>query len=259
MHGNLNMSAMKNYIFKPFLYFTVFLLLSCSQDSLDIGTSFEGTGTSGSLAKFTIVKDHLYIINEENLNTLDISNRTLIERTSKKIGSDVETIFPYDTLLLFGTSTGMLIYDIGNTPHSPNFISQTSHFYSCDPVVAKDTFAYVTLNNGSSRCWRSNSELQVYNISDIYNPELISTINMDTPKGLGVNENYLIVADDGIKLYSTLEKDLLIELDHLTNINTHDVIPLDKSWIIVGTDGLKQFIIENEKLVQISEVAQYEN
>lgn len=250
---------MKNYISKPLSYITLLLLFSCSQDSSDLGTSFEGTGTSGSLAKFTIVKNHLYIINEENLNTLDISSKTLIERTSKRIGSNVETIFPYDTLLLFGTSTGMLIYDIGNTPHSPSFISNTSHFYSCDPVVAKDTFAYVTLNNGSNRCWRANSELQVYNISDIYNPVLVSTINMEAPQGLGAKQDYLIVADEGIKLYSTLAKDSLIELDHLPNINAHDVIPLSESWIIVGTDGLKQFSIENEKLVQISEIVQYEN
>lgn len=250
---------MKNFIFNTILLIGLSVsLYNCESDSGDTGTNFEGTSTSGSLARFTINNSHLYIADESKLHSIDISNKTFNTPKSIYVGSGVQTIFSMDTLLLLGTTTGMLIYDISDNPNYPDYVSKAEHFYSCDPVIAQDTIAYVTLNSGNTTCWRSQNRLQVYNISNIKYPKLIEEKTMDSPLGLGAKNNYLVVADDGLKLYSTTNKERLELLDHLPNIKAHDVIPLKDTWVIAGTDGMKQYKIENDKLVLISQLVKYE-
>ena len=249
-----------NYIFKLFTALLLLVTLTqCETDGGDTGTNTEGTGTTGSLAKFTIKNNYLYIVEDSELNSINIENKRFNNFKSKYIGSGTETIFAYDTLLLLGSTTGMSIYDISTTPNSPQYASTSTHFYSCDPVIAQDTFAFVTLNSKQNNCFRARNVLQVYSIKDIYNPKLLSETSMDSPLGLAAKGEYLLVADDGIKLFSTASKDSLVLVDYVSTILAHDIIPLKNSWIVIGTDGMKQFEIKNDKLVQISQIVRYEN
>lgn len=249
-----------NYIFKTLTYILFSsLLFSCGSEDGELGTIFEGTGNSGSLAKFTISNNHLYIVKEGNLSTSDISNKTIRPTNTEYIGGGVETIFALDSLLLLGTRSGMMIYDIYTEPNKPTLKSFKPHFYSCDPVTAKDTIAYVTLNSAGTSCHFGKNQLEVYSINDIENPHLIERIDMESPKGLATRGDFLLVADEGLKLYSTAIKESLVLLDHQKNINAHDIISGPKSWIVIGTDGIKQYEIENNQLKFISQVVRYEN
>lgn len=247
-----------NYTFKTFILFCL-LFYSCGSEDGELGTIYEGTGNSGSLAKFTISNNHLYIVKEGSLFTSDITNKTITPTNSEYLGSGVETIFALDSLLLLGTRSGMMIYDIYTDPKKPTLKSFKPHFYSCDPVTAKDTIAYVTLNSAGTSCHFGKNQLEVYSINDIENPHLIERIDMESPKGLATRGDFLLVSDKGIKLYSTAKKDSLLLIDYLEGVNAHDIIPGPSSWVVIGTDGIKQYEIENNKLEYISQVVRYEN
>jgi len=67
---------MKKYIFIAFIICTAFLL-SCSKDSsgdLQGPSGGEGAGKGGSMAKFTIANDHLFLINEKELLIYNIDD-----------------------------------------------------------------------------------------------------------------------------------------------------------------------------------------
>ena len=61
------------------------------------------------------------------------------------VGSwNVETIFPFKDKLFIGSQNGMFVYNINNADN-PSLVGQFSHVQSCDPVIADDDYAYVTL------------------------------------------------------------------------------------------------------------------
>ena len=54
--------------------------------------------------------------------------------------------------LFIGSQTGMFIYNLSN-PDNPVQDGQFNHVRSCDPVIADEKYAYVTLRSGScQRC-----------------------------------------------------------------------------------------------------------
>ena len=56
----------------------------------------------------------------------------------------------------------MYVFNI-DEPEKPYQEARVSHFYSCDPVVADDNYAFVTLRDGVSCRWTEANELQVIN------------------------------------------------------------------------------------------------
>jgi len=186
------------------LYFLpLFVLHSCSDDagSFDSAGSVNDaggniTGTGGSLARFTIMGDKLYTVNNTDLKTFDLSDKNNPRYVSRvPIGIGIETIFPYNGHLFIGSQLGMYIYDASSNPESPVKISEYEHVFSCDPVVVQDNYAYVTLRSGFGPCGRNTSELQIIDISNYSNPFLTNQVFMDGPKGLGVDGNRLFVCD----------------------------------------------------------------
>ena len=63
------------------------------------------------------------------------------------IGFDIETLSLYDGYLYIGSRNGMFIYNTTNY-EEPALVSQVQHFTTCDPVIANNTHAYVTLKGG---------------------------------------------------------------------------------------------------------------
>jgi len=88
------------------------------------------------MARFAIVGNYLYAVDNNTLKVFDISVPAYpVYLKSKNIGNGIETIFPKDSLLFIGTQIGMLIFELTN-PTNPLQISSYQHIYSCDPVVA---------------------------------------------------------------------------------------------------------------------------
>ncbi|MEL6926488.1 MAG: hypothetical protein AAFO94_20770 [Bacteroidota bacterium] len=79
--------------------------------SVDFNTPV-GAGTGGSLARFTIVDQLLYTVDQFNLRIFDIADcdNPSFENLVN-IGWGVETIFPYEESLFIGAEHGMYIFD----------------------------------------------------------------------------------------------------------------------------------------------------
>jgi hypothetical protein len=216
--------------------------LGCKGDSVESFTGNPGTGRGGSLAKFTIAGDHLYIVDHQSLKTFDIKNEADPKpRGTIKIEAFAETIFPFQNNLLVGTRTGMFIYSLVD-PLNPRLLSVYNHFAACDPVVAEGKYAYVTLRSGNE-CRRGINQLDIIDISNLSNPLLVKTYPMSNPHGLGVNGNLLFLCegDLGLKVFNKQDPlDLKLIINH-SDIPANDVIPLNNHLITTGKRGITQF------------------
>ena len=199
-------------------------------------------GTGGSMARFTIVNDYLYAVSDYNLNVVSISNGANPTLSNKvNIGWGIETLYPFNNRLFIGTMTGMFIYDI-STPTTPVKQGTFTHVRSCDPVIADNTTAYVTLRSGTP-CRGFTEQLDVVDITNINNPTLIKTYQMTNPHGLAKDGNTLIICDgrDGLKFYNAADVRKLVLQKQVTGLDTYDVIAMNGWALVVAKDGLYQY------------------
>lgn len=205
-------------------------------------------GQGGSLARFKIVTDYLYTVDSHSINVFNIENLDSPEKLeSVYAGFDIETIFNLGDNLFLGSRSGMYIYDI-SSPSKPVSVSEFQHGTACDPVVADENYAYVTLRGGNS-CGATESELLIIDINNLSSPSLVKSYAMDGPYGLGIKGNKIFVCDgdSGLKVYDKTDVENLVALNHFKDINTFDVIPLEKSLLMIGEEVLYQYeYLENE-------------
>ena len=242
------------------------LIISCSNDQMNDTVP---TGKGGSMARFAISGDGsvLYTVTHDSMKIFNIEDAANPLYTTERdlfIGFNIETIFPMDTLLFIGSRNGMYIYDV-KSPRFPVYLSEAMHFRSCDPVVAHGKYAYVTLNTISSACGRvPNNVLEIYNINNILKPERIRTVQMNGPKGLGVDgaKNKLFVCDRGLKVFDIADPLNIRQIDDIVDIvevdvtKAYDVIPLKELeiLILVAEEGLFQFDYSGERLKFVSKI-----
>ena len=236
---------MMNKIHTFFLALLGLFALSCSSDSADFSAAASsGTGIGGSLARFTILGDYLYTVDNTSLTTFDISSPEAPDKIDETVVTQgVETIFPLKDHLLLGTQRGMFIYKVGENGY-PAFVSSYEHVVSCDPVVANQNYAYVTLRVSDCRQAAAGAAntLDVIDISNIQTPNLVNSLSMDGPYGLGLDGSVLFVCEgvNGLRVFNLDDPESPQEIDYLTDINAVDVIPLDGTLLVVGPDALIQ-------------------
>ena len=251
---------MKNIIY---FVFSIFLLSSCAADSKSDSGSSTSEGKGGSMARFAIKGDILYTVSTDSLKLFNITepeNPRYSSQRNLKVGFDIETVFPMDTLLFIGSHSGMYVYDI-TEPRFPTLLSQVNHIRSCDPVVAQDKYAYVTLNTNFSSCGNSiNNVLEIYDISDPLKPELKRTLTLNGPTGLGVDGQKLFVCDKGLKVFDIADPLNIKQIDDIADIDevnirsAYDVIPVDGLLILVAKEGLFQFDYTEKNLKFLSKI-----
>ncbi len=208
--------------------------------------SVGSTGTGGSLARFTISGNRLYVVDQSNLRSFDISQAANPQQsTTVPIGVGIETVFPYGNSLFVGASDAMYIFDISN-PAQPRQLARYSHFVGCDPVVVQGNYAYVTLRTTGCRP-SGNNILDVIDISNLSSPRVVQTYNMTGPYGLGIRGNSLFVCEGtaGLRVFDATDPVQLVQKSFLNTIKTYDVIPLPQSLLVVGEDGLLQYDYSN--------------
>jgi hypothetical protein len=208
------------------------------------------SGIGGSMARFTIEGDYLYMLDAGSIHSVSIEALTNpVVKSKSMIAWDIETIFPHNGILFFGAQSGMYIYGLAD-PEKPNRISQYTHVRSCDPVVVEGDLAYVTLRSGTT-CQGFTNQLEVINIKDLTNPVLLKIYPMTNPHGLGIDNKNLFVCDgdDGLKVYDATDHLKISDnqLAHYKNINTYDVIPYQNVAIMTGKDGIYQYDYSNPK------------
>lgn len=204
----------------------------------------ETTGTGGSMARFTIAGNYLYVVDNASLKLFNLAQTANPDfEKNIAISGNIETIFPYQDKLFIGTQTGMYVYSIQD-PANPAFISQFWHATACDPVVVSGNYAYVTLRGGNL-CGTIESQLDVIDISTIENPKLVKSYSMEEPYGLGIDDSVLFVCDGnaGLKIYNAsdvMQIDSHMIVQYPDN-HAFDVIPLGSVLVMIGEDGLYQY------------------
>ena len=241
---------------KTAIYISIILILityACSmEDSSPASDTSPGIG--GSLASFTIVGDYLYTVDHSSLLITDISipeNPEFIKKANLNFG--IETVFPRENKLFVGSMNGMYIFDL-QTPDNPSELSYFEHVYSCDPVVADEKFAYITLNSTFGNCGRWNNELQIVDISNLKEPYLVFSKEMTNPRGLNIHNDTLIVCDGGLKFFKVAEDRQSVELLEHFNIQATDVIRLNQNLLVIGDDGFYQYQLDNNEIELLSSI-----
>ncbi|MES2849524.1 MAG: hypothetical protein V4685_10745 [Bacteroidota bacterium] len=200
--------------------------ISCAKESNDTAAANE-SGKGGSLAKFTIAGNYLYTVDENYLDAYDITNATAPVKTSSTfVGIFVETIYPYKNRLFIGSRAGMFIYSI-DTPSVPSLMGAASHVRSCDPVVANDSIAFVTLKGGSA-CGPATSGLYIHDVKDLFNPVFKKLVEIENPEGLGIQDSTLYICNNaaGLKVYNITNPENPVEKRTINDGNYYkDVIP----------------------------------
>ena len=229
-------------------------------NSVQPGTTI--VGVNGSMSRFAIADNYLYTIHIQNhlgsnqryssdpippsysfgeLNTFDLGNDRVEKIHSLTVSNAVETLFAYNDHLFLGFSNGMQIYSI-STPSEPTFVSDTWHFWGCDPVVVSGDYAYLTVRS-TNTCGQNDNILQVIDISTITQPKVVAQFPLQEPYGLGVDDNKLFVCDNGLKVFDASDplkvgSKLLFST---TEFAGFDLIPSNNLLFVIGADGLYQY------------------
>ncbi|HUH25344.1 MAG TPA: hypothetical protein VLY87_01840 [Flavobacterium sp.] len=252
---------------KKILYFTAIALCclqltNCANDETgsnettnpgDPSTGNPNDGKGGSLAVFAMKGNYLYTVDYKSLHVFQIANPSNpIKVNDVQIGFDIETLYSLDNYLFMGAQSGMYIYDITN-PENPIKMSESRHFTACDPVVANQTHAFVTLHSNTA-CGGNINRLMVYDIADVKNPQLVHERNLVGPKGLALHDNYLIVCDDELKIFDVSNP---AEPTLLGSINKKytDVVIYNNILFAFGSNQISQYKWKNNDLNTLEEIS----
>jgi hypothetical protein len=177
------------------------------------------------------------------MTTFDISDaRVPAFASTVQISGPVETIYPLKNRLFVGTNNGMYMYDVLAAPSTPALIGQFTHIVACDPVIADDNYAYVTLND-SSRCRGAVNELIVIDIKDVANPVDVRTYILTHPEGLSKDGDNLFVCEGkgGLKVYNAANINDLQLIKELKDATDYDVVAQNGIAIVVASNGIYQY------------------
>ncbi|MFP4845764.1 LVIVD repeat-containing protein [Winogradskyella sp. PE311] len=227
------------------------ILLACDADSDSANTSAsDGTGLGGSLARFALYLDYLYVVDDTNLNVFSIiDTEEPVQVNTVPIGFNIETLFNYKNYLYIGSRNGMFIYNIDN-PEEPTYASDVQHFTACDPVVANDTHAFVTLHTNIG-CGTNINVLEIYDVTDVTTPIQVSSRNLIRPIGLGLYGNYLFVCDDEVKVFDISNPENS-ELVTAIDVDSFDVIINNGNLVLIGDSGLYQYSLDSNDITNIN-------
>ena len=198
-------------------------------------------GVGGSMARFGLYDDYLYVVDRANLHIFDVKTNDVLNDIGKQnVGWDVETMFIYDGHMFLGTQSGMRVFSL-NIATMPTYLSDFWHVTSCDPVVVSNGYAYITLRGGNA-CGSNVNRLDVLKLSDDYtNNTLLASYPLTGPYGLGIDDEILFVCDGnaGLKVYDASNKTQIDDniIATFPGINAYDVIPVNDYLFMIGDDG----------------------
>lgn len=200
------------------------------------------TGVNGSMSRFSLYKDYLYVVNRSQMDILNLAGeKPEVAVQNIYVDWDVETIFSYKDCMFLGTPRGMSIYSVAN-PLVPERQSTIAHVFGCDPVVVDKDIAYVTVHSGNF-CGQNVNELMIIDVKDVKAPMPIATYTMKCPKGLGIDNGLLFLCDDGLQIFRTDNPQTIManRIVHYPGVDGYDVIPHNRVAMMISDKGLYQY------------------
>jgi hypothetical protein len=212
-----------------------------------IGTTY---GVGGSMARFGLYKNMLYVVNQNTVLSFKLNtNSEAVLSNTTYVNWNVETIFITDNHMFLGTQNGMIIESL-EVPESPSQVGSFAHMTSCDPVVIKGDLAFVTLRGGTPCRGGTINELDVIRMSNSYSVfTLLMSYPLFGPQGLGIDGDLLFICDGsaGLKIYNA--SDPVAINQHLVAsfplINAYDVIPVNNYLFMIGAGGFALYDYSN--------------
>jgi hypothetical protein len=200
-----------------------------------------GQGIAGSMARFALLDKRMYTVSYSDLKTFSIVNAaapSYVATTEVAMNTTIETIFPYQDKLFIGSQNGMFIYHTQNVD-KPQLQGQFTHVRSCDPVIADNGFAYVTLKGGGV-CGGASNQLDILNIADMSNPKLVKSYNLSSPAGLSKDGDMLFICDglQGLRIFNVATPTAVTNIRQIPGFDAYDVIASNGLAIVVAKDGL---------------------
>jgi hypothetical protein len=126
------------------------------------------------------------------------------------------------------------------------------HANACDPVIAEENYAFVTLRNGTP-CTRASNQLDIVNITNVSAPSLVKSYPLTNPHGLSKDGDNLFICDgkDGLRVYDASSVTDLKLISHIKEFETYDVIARNKLALVVAKDGLRQYDYSDIKNIRL--------
>lgn len=231
------------------------LLFACDEGSdLQFGDGDGIAGIGGSTATFTISGDYLYTITSDYLKIVNVSDADHpVEVYNQLTFSGLETIFSLGEYLFLGSETAVYIFNISD-PEKPAYTALYQHSTGCDPVIANDEYAYITIRNGQTCSGSSLDQLLVLDISDLHNIVATEVIELTNPYGLTFYQGALYVGegDSGTRRFDLSDPAHPVMDTLYAAIPANDLIGLSQQMIITSSLGVSQYILKNDSLQLLS-------
>ena len=216
------------------------------------------TGISGSMARFTLLNNYLYTVTDNALNVFNISQPEQPVFSGKvNMSWGIETLYKFKDNLFIGSNTGMFIFGTSN-PVKPDLLGSFTHVRTCDPVIADDNYAYVTLRSGTS-CGGFTNQLDVLDIKNLNSPTVVKSYLLTNPHGLSKDGNTLFICDGkaGLKIFDASNINEIRLLQTVMGPETYDVITENETAIVVAKDGLYQYSYSNRSNLRLLSKVSY--
>ncbi len=205
------------------------------------------TGISGSMARFSLVNNYLYSVSWDSLRITNVSNtQNPVRANSIGLGWGIETLYPFKDKLFIGSTTGMFIYGLQD-PLRPVKLGSFAHIRTCDPVIADDSLAYVTLRSGGGCGNTFANQMDVLDITNVLQPALLKSYPFTSPRGLSKDGNLLFVCDGsaGLKVLNAANVQNITLIKTFPMNEATDVIAFNNIALVVANDGLYQYDYSN--------------
>jgi hypothetical protein len=220
-----------------------------------VPSSFVGAGgtVKGTMNKITTLNDYAYVVGNSEVFVFSDNgaNMSFVNRVYTQ-SSDIETIYPYDDYLYLGTQSSMELLSTSN-PEYPSNVSTYWHPTSCDPVLPTGDVAYLTLRSAdNSGCGGDENTLTVIDMTNVFNPQPLNSITLDSPYGMGIDGDYLWVGEgnNGLSLFDNSNPTNPILLKTFSN-QAYDVIPnpyqVDGIYV-TGDNGMELYSVDYTNL-----------
>lgn len=234
---------------KKLLFLFLIMVFAACQDNYQLAS--DTTGVGGSLARFTFIRDSMYIVTSDSLKVYNITNPAkprFVEGQPVSL-RNVETLFSFQNRLFVGSSVGMVMYEIMPTGEI-QAKGRIAHEWGCDPVVANDSLAFVSIRNGREGCL-GGIRINEVQIIDIKTFQLVASIPMTFPAGVGLDKKILFVCDNGLKILDITNPKEVKTIKYMTDIEAFDVIPLNGNLLVIGNGKITQVNYHNLNDIKI--------